>query len=96
VDAAQFVPFQPLPGTPLESGSGECEPWAEERAAQYTAEFRRHPVVITRLLEASQQLTVRGMLARATLAKWVKLGYLDSPRAEFLTQELKKIDPALF
>ena len=96
VDAAQFVPFQPLPGTPLESGSGECEPWAEERAAYYTAEFRRHPVVITRLLEASQQLTVRGMLARATLAKWVKQGYLDSSRAEFLTQELKKIDPGLF
>ncbi|MBU7027911.1 MAG: B12-binding domain-containing radical SAM protein [Theionarchaea archaeon] len=96
VDAAQFVPFQPLPGTPLEKGSGAPEPWAEEAAAQFTNEFRRHPVVASRLLKAARQFTVRGMLARATLAKWLKEGVLDSSHAELLTQELKKIDPGLF
>ena len=94
VDAAQFVPFQPLPGTPLEKGSGEPEPWAEEAAAQYTTDFRRHPAVIAQLLEAAPQPTVRGMLARAALAKWLKAGIIQSG-AESITQELKKIDPSL-
>jgi anaerobic magnesium-protoporphyrin IX monomethyl ester cyclase len=94
VDAAQFVPFQPLPGTPLEKGSGEPEPWAEEAAAHYTTDFRRHPAVITRLLEAAPQPTGRGMLARAALAKWLKAGIIESD-AEYITQELKKIDPSL-
>jgi len=96
VDVAQFVPFQPLPGTPLEKGSGEPEPWAKGAAAHFTNEFRRHPVVTTRLLETARQLTVRGMLARATLAKWLKGGIFDPLCAESLTQELKKIDPRLF
>jgi radical SAM superfamily enzyme YgiQ (UPF0313 family) len=94
VDAAQFVPFQPLPGTPLEKGSGEPESWAEEAAAQYTTDFRRHPAVIAQLLEAAPQTTVRGMLARAALAKWLKAGIIEAD-AEYITQELKKIDPSL-
>ncbi len=95
VDAAQFVPFQPLPGTPLEKGSGEPEPWAEEAAARLTQEFRNHPAVISQLVEAGKHLTVRGMLARATLAKWLKEGVLGAD-AEIVAQELKKIDPGLF
>lgn len=94
-DAAQFVPFQPLPGTPLEKGSGEPEPWAEKAAAYFTNEYRRHPVVISQLLEAAHKTTVRGMLARATLAKWVKNNVFDPLRAECIMKELKKIDPGL-
>ncbi|MBU6998440.1 MAG: radical SAM protein [Theionarchaea archaeon] len=96
VDAAQFVPFQPLPGTPLEKGRGEPEPWAEEAAAVYTNHFRQHPLVIERLLKAATLHTVRGMLARTTLAKWVNEGIIRGSGADFLASELKEIDPGLF
>ncbi|MGC1122550.1 MAG: radical SAM protein [Candidatus Methanofastidiosia archaeon] len=96
VDAAQFVPFQPLPGTPLEKGRGDPEPWVEEAAAVYTNQFRQHPLVIERLLEAATLYTVRGMLARTTLAKWVSEGIIRGSRADFLASELKRIDPGLF
>jgi anaerobic magnesium-protoporphyrin IX monomethyl ester cyclase len=95
-DAAQFVPFQPLPGTPLEKGRGDPEPWAEEAAAVYTNQFRQHPLVIERLLEAATLYTVRGMLTRTTLAKWVNEGIIRGPRAKYITSELKGIDPGLF
>lgn len=94
-DAAQFVPFQPLPGTPLEKGTGEPKAWAEKAAAQYTTEFRRHPEVVSRLLESSRNYTVRGMLARSTLAKWVTEGAFGS-KSEKIKEELLDIDPGLF
>ncbi|MGD2248169.1 MAG: radical SAM protein [Candidatus Methanofastidiosia archaeon] len=94
-DAAQFVPFQPLPGTPLEKGTGEPEAWAKKAAAQYTNEFRRHPSVVSRLLESGHEYTVRGMLARNTLAKWVTEGVFGS-KDEKIREELLGIDPGLF
>ncbi len=96
VDAAYFVPFQPLPGTPLERGSGEPEPWAVKAAAEANKQFRRHPAVIQRLLEASKETTVRGLLARTSLAVKVKEGILLPSDAEHVKRELQKIDSGLF
>ncbi|MBU7016109.1 MAG: B12-binding domain-containing radical SAM protein [Theionarchaea archaeon] len=93
VDAAQFVPFQPLPGTPVEKGSGEPELWAQEAAHEATLQFRRHPVVVSRLLETSRQMTVQGILARVNLVKRLEENVLDPRDAERISQELKEIDP---
>ena len=94
-DVAQFVPFQPLPGTPLEKGTGAPEAWAEKAAAQYTYEFRCHPEVISRLLKSSGEYTVRGILARNTLAKWVTEGEVGA-QGEDIQEKLQNIDPGLF
>lgn len=69
VDTAFFLPFQPFPGTPLARGNGEPEPWCVEAAARLTAEFERHPEVIARLEEAGKEPTVRGLIARSSLAR---------------------------
>lgn len=95
VDSAQWIPFQPLPGTPLEKGSGDPEPWCVEAAAKATLEFRQHPTVIARLLEAAKQFTVRGMLARASLVKRLRGNLLDPEDAAFVAQELSRVDPEL-
>ncbi|MGD2247301.1 MAG: radical SAM protein [Candidatus Methanofastidiosia archaeon] len=95
VDAAHFVPFQPLPGTPLEKGDGLPEPWAVKAAAEATNQFRCHPVVLNRLLEASKETTVRGMLARAGLARQVREHLLPPQKAAYVTKELNHIDPRL-
>lgn len=42
-DSAVFLPFQPLPGTPMETESLEPEDWCVEYAAKLTNEFRRIP-----------------------------------------------------
>jgi radical SAM superfamily enzyme YgiQ (UPF0313 family) len=94
-DSAQWVPFQPLPGTPLEKGDGSPEPWCVEAAAKTTYEFRRHPVVIARLVEAAHQPTVRGMLARASLVNRLKGNLLDPDDADRLLRELDRVDPGL-
>lgn len=96
VDAAYFVPFQPLPGTPLEREGGQPESWAVEAAAEANEQFRRHPVVVERLLEASRETTVHGLLARTSLVTKVKEGILAPQDAERVKRELKKIDPGLF
>ncbi|MDL5501666.1 MAG: radical SAM protein, partial [Candidatus Methanoperedens sp.] len=62
-DAARFLPFQPLPGTPMESGTGEPEPLCTEYAVRITREFERHIAILDRLLEAAEKPDVRGMLA---------------------------------
>lgn len=95
VDAAHFVPFQPLPGTPLEKGTGQPEPWAVTAAAEATNQFRCHPVVLNRLVEASKETTVRGMLARAGLARQVREHLLPPQKAAYITKELDRIDPGI-
>lgn len=96
VDSAQWIPFQPLPGTPLEKGSGDPEPWCVEAATNATLEFRKHPEVINRSLEAAKEFTVRGMLARASLMKRLRGNLLDPDVAAMVARELRLIDPNLF
>jgi anaerobic magnesium-protoporphyrin IX monomethyl ester cyclase len=69
-DSAVFLPFQPFPGTPMASEVSEPEDWCVKCAEELTLQFRRHPVALERLTLASQESTVRGMLARATLKNW--------------------------
>jgi anaerobic magnesium-protoporphyrin IX monomethyl ester cyclase len=90
VDMAQFVPFQPLPGTPFEKGNGEPEPWAVQEAARATSEFRRHPRVIKRLSKSSQQNTVFGLLSRLILVKILNENTLDSQIANSIRKKLTK------
>ncbi len=77
-DAARFLPFQPLPGTPVESGTGEPDPLCAEYAVNITRQFERHPVVLERLLEAAEKPDVRGMLARASLRRRLRENILDT------------------
>jgi anaerobic magnesium-protoporphyrin IX monomethyl ester cyclase len=80
-DSAQFLPFLPLPGTPLAAGRETCEPApADVRDAQaFTQAFFLHPVVQDRLRAAVAASGIRGLLARATLAKRTVDGPTPSP-----------------
>jgi anaerobic magnesium-protoporphyrin IX monomethyl ester cyclase len=91
VDSAHFVPFQPLPGTPMEKGYGAPEPWCIEAANKATLEFMRNPIVISRLLEAAKKDTVYGMLARASLVKRLQKQILNSKDSENISQKLEQI-----
>lgn len=66
-DSATFLPFQPLPGTPMFKGNAEPEEWAKEYSLKLNMEFSHHPVSNRRLMLAAKKKTVRGMLARAIL-----------------------------
>ena len=68
-DSATFLPFQPLPGTPLERATVDPEPWSIACAERLTREFERHPKVLQRLMGAAKSPTVRGALARASLTR---------------------------
>jgi anaerobic magnesium-protoporphyrin IX monomethyl ester cyclase len=68
-DAVYFLPFLPLPGTPLGTNDGEPDPAMVEEAARLTAAFEDHPVVRTRMEALAQESTVRGMLARASIRR---------------------------
>jgi radical SAM superfamily enzyme YgiQ (UPF0313 family) len=68
-DAVYFLPFQPLPGTPLGTESGNPDPAIVREAARLTSEFERHPVVMKRMEALARQHTVRGMLARAAVER---------------------------
>lgn len=93
IDSAEFIPFQPLPGTPMEKGSGEPEPWCIKAAAEATKEFRRHPVILKRLLRTAKEKTVRGMMARGSLFRRIKERILDPPIATLIEKKIRKIDP---
>ncbi len=95
VDSAQWIPFQPLPGTPLEKASHEPEPWCVEASAKATLKFRQNKVVIARLLGEAKELTVQGMLARASLIKRMRENILDPESADFVARELEQIDPEM-
>lgn len=92
VDAARFLPLQPLPGTPMESGTGEPEPWCVECAVKMTMQFERHPVVLRRLLDAAKEPTVRGTLARASLNRRLRENVLEAYDAKIIANELRKLD----
>lgn len=66
-DSVYFLPFQPLPGTPLGTLSGEPDPDIVKEAARMTGEFESHPVVARRMADLGKEPTVRGMLARASI-----------------------------
>jgi anaerobic magnesium-protoporphyrin IX monomethyl ester cyclase len=70
-DSATFVPFLPLPGTEMaaEANSVKPQPWSVECAAKLTREFRQNPKNIERLLQAAQEQSIRGMLAKRSLQK---------------------------
>ncbi|MCL6449928.1 MAG: B12-binding domain-containing radical SAM protein [Acetobacteraceae bacterium] len=83
-DSAHFLPFIPLPGTPLAGGGAtpralDAEvPRPDHRdaadARRLTAEFRRHPAVLDRLARAAGEGGVRGLLARAALERYREAG----------------------
>ncbi|WP_456474398.1 B12-binding domain-containing radical SAM protein [Candidatus Pyrohabitans sp.] len=91
-DAVRFVPFQPLPGTPMERGTGEPEPWCVEAAAKFTREFERHPKVLSRLLDAAEEPTVRGMFARAGLRRRLRENILDADDAAMVAEKLGELN----
>jgi anaerobic magnesium-protoporphyrin IX monomethyl ester cyclase len=68
-DSVYFLPFQPLPGTPLGTKTGEPDPEIVKEAARLTSEFESHPVVLRRLADLASEPTVRGMLARASIER---------------------------
>ncbi|MFA5269497.1 MAG: radical SAM protein [Methanoregula sp.] len=68
-DTVYFLPFQPLPGTPLGTPTGEPDPGIVSEAARLTAEFENHPEVRRRMEVLAGEPTVRGMLARAGIAR---------------------------
>lgn len=88
-DAARFLPFQPLPGTPMESDTCETEPWCAEYAVKITVEFERHPVVLGRLSDAAKEPTVRGMLARASLRRRLRENILNADEAAAVAKSLE-------
>jgi anaerobic magnesium-protoporphyrin IX monomethyl ester cyclase len=68
-DAATFVPFYPMPGTPLAVGAAEFAPSPENcrRAEELTEAFHGHPAVRRRLEMAVTSGGIRGLMAEATL-----------------------------
>ena len=91
-DAARFLPFQPLPGTPMESGTGEPEPWCAEYAVRLTREFERHIAVLNRLLKAAEKPDVRGMLARASLHRRLRENILDACNTAMVQERLLELE----
>ena len=79
-DAAHFLPFLPLPGTPMAAGRAGPDPDpADVRDAELcNVAFRRHPAVHARLAAAVAGGGVRGLLARATLEHFRGAG-IDAP-----------------
>lgn len=93
IDSAEFIPFQPLPGTLMEKDSCEPEPWCIKAASEATKEFRCHPVILKRLLKTAKENTVRGMMARGSLFRRIKERILDPPIATLIEKKIRKIDP---
>jgi anaerobic magnesium-protoporphyrin IX monomethyl ester cyclase len=67
-DSARFVPFQPFPGIPLGDGSGQPELQDMKIAERLNKDFENHPAVLKRKNRIARESTVRGLLARASLA----------------------------
>jgi anaerobic magnesium-protoporphyrin IX monomethyl ester cyclase len=69
-DSAVFLPFQPFPGTPMDTGVNKPEGWYVKCAEELTLQFRRHPKTLEKLNLAAQEKSIRGMFARTALKKW--------------------------
>lgn len=67
-DAAVFVPFIPMPGTPLAEGHMRFKPSKvdQENAQQMNTSFYQHDDVRKRLSEAEASGGIRGLMAKAT------------------------------
>lgn len=82
-DAACFLPFRPLPGTPLAASDGhEPRPQDARDARGFTRAFFRHPEVRERLEVAAAGNGIRALLARGALervsSRWPRIA--TSPR----------------
>jgi anaerobic magnesium-protoporphyrin IX monomethyl ester cyclase len=68
-DAARFLPFLPLPGTPLaaERTGSAPDPADVQEAERFTSMFFESAVVRERLTQAARAGGVRGLLARGAL-----------------------------
>jgi radical SAM superfamily enzyme YgiQ (UPF0313 family) len=66
-DSAQFVPFRPLPGTPLAEDRADARPADVCDACEFTEEFFRHREVRARLRKAADHGGVQGLLAAGAL-----------------------------
>lgn len=91
-DSVRFLPFQPFPGIPLGDGSGKPDPKSILEAERLTREFERNPKVLERLLDAAEQRTVRGMLARASLNRRLREDILDPGDAALVAEKLRCLE----
>ncbi|CAG0997286.1 hypothetical protein METP2_03007 [Methanosarcinales archaeon] len=91
-DAARFLPFQPLPGTPMESGTGEPGLLCTEYAVRITREFENHIAILNRLLEAAEKPDVRGIFARAILHRRLRENILDLSSTIMVHKKLLELE----
>jgi len=70
-DAARFLPFLPVPGSPIRDGRAAYQPEpADVRDAwRFTRAFYSDPTIHRRLEEATEDGGIRGLLARGTLER---------------------------
>lgn len=68
-DSAHFVPFQPLPGTPLAARQAQTRPEDIRDARAFTVAFFRHPDVKRRLARAARRGGILGTLASGVRQK---------------------------
>ena len=70
-DAARFVPFLPLPGTPLAATRPSSDPDSADvrDAERFTRSFFENTAVHARLIQATCTGGVRGLLARGALQR---------------------------
>lgn len=68
-DAAHFLPFLPLIGTPYAKGYTTCQPDPKDvrDSAAYNTAFRKHPTTILRLTNAVSKGGIRGLFAEKAL-----------------------------
>ena len=94
-DSVQFLPFQPLPGTPLGKDNPKPELWCVEESIKANRKYERHPLVIERLLDTARESTIRGMLARENLNLRLRTNILDAATTKKIEETLREIDPGL-
>lgn len=82
-DSAHFLPFLPLPGTPLAEGycGFDADPVDISDACQFTESFFRHSATRARLTKAAESRGIRGVLARAALTRFAE----TTPTTDFLS-----------
>ena len=70
-DSAHFLPFLPLPGIPLNTGTEnyDAKPSDIRDAYLFTETFYNHPEVRQRLESAVTRGGIRGLLAKAALRR---------------------------
>jgi hypothetical protein len=71
-DSAHFLPFLPLPGTPLSQDHNgfDANPNDIHDARLFTELFFQHPSTKRNLAAAADSTEIRGRLARAALARF--------------------------